>query len=695
MASVTDMNIAGANPSQLEDYFALKNGQELIEACFDRIDKYHRHIEATGKLSTWKRSYKNYYLGGIEHGKLQTAGEKNQLIIAQVNHFANILSHILNNVTNQRPNLKARASNSDFKSLAQTKVGNQVLEYYLDKKGLEDYLVATAELSLIFAEAFLEMVWDPTLGKEIRPDEMGNVIHEGDISFNFYSPLDVIRDYTLGAADSVNWYITRKWVSRWDLAAKYPQYAEQIIKSVTSAANMRKQRIGHPQYETEQDQIALYTLIHDKGQILPEGRFVQFIDANDVILLDSPLPHKTVLHRIAPKEQHGTVFGYTVGYDLLPIQENLNMLYSIVASNEAMFGVQSLLVAKGSGIEYSAMMGGLKIVEYQPQPGVDTKPSALQLTATPPEIFNHINHLIQQMETISGVNSTIRGNPEASLKSGAALALVTSQSIQFLSSFQQAYTALKESVGTGVIEILKDYADQPRLMSLAGKHNSQYMKEFKGEDISNIERVTVEDANPIARTTAGKLQIAQDLIANKLVDDPKQYLSVLETGSLEPLTQGTESQLMLIDDENERMAQGEALPVVFTDLHYLHIQEHATVLANLEARLNPKVVQAVQSHIQQHIDLLKTLDPIVAGATNQPVLNAGGMASNTSGGPGGMASNTSAAGPNGLPPNGLAPKPGNPSQVVGPSAQAPHVAPPKMPTNPLSKTPFNPVTGGL
>ena len=342
------------------------------------------------------------------------------------------------------------------------------------------------------------------------------------------------------------------------------------------------------------------------------------------------------------------------------------------------------------------MMGGLKIVEYQPQPGIDTKPSALQLTATPPEIFNHINHLIQQMETISGVNSTIRGNPEASLKSGAALALVTSQSIQFLSSFQQAYTALKESVGTGVIEILKDYADQPRLMSLAGKHNAQYMTEFKGEDISTIERVTVEDSNPIARTTAGKLQIAQDLIANKLVDDPKQYLSVLETGSLEPLTQGTESQLMLIDDENERMAQGEALPVVFTDLHYLHIQEHATVLANLEARLNPKVVQAVQAHIQEHINLLKTLDPIVAGATNQPVLNAGGggpgMAPNTSGP---MASGPSAAGPNGLPHNGPAPKPGNPGQVVGPSAQAPHVAPPKMPTNPLTKQAFNPVTGGL
>ncbi len=681
MASVTDMDRIGGPPTRLEEYFALKGGRELIDECLDRVEKFHAHIEQTGRLSTWKRSYKNYYLGGIENGRLKTGGDKNQFVMAQVNHFANIISHILNSVTSQRPNLRARASNSDFKSLAQTKIGNQVLEYYMDKKGLEDRLVATAELSLIFDEAFLEEIWDPSLGKEIRPDESGNVIHEGDISFNFYAPMDVIRDFTLGSPDAVNWYITRKFVSRWDLAAKYPQYANEIISAVSSAGNMRRQRIGHPIYEAEQDQIALYTLIHKKGNIIPDGRFVQFVDNSDVILVDSPLPHKTILHRIAPKEKYGTIWGNTVAYDLLPIQENINMLYSIVASNEAMFGVQSLLVAKGSGIEYSAMQGGLKIVEWQPMPGIDTKPSALQLTATPPEIFRHIDHLIQQMETISGVNSMIRGNPQTDVKSGAYAALLTSQAIQFMSSFQQAYTSLKESVGTGVIEILRDYADQPRLMSLAGKHNAQYMKQFKGDDVSSIERVTAEDSNPMARTTAGKLQIAQDLIQNKMIDDPKQYLMVLETGNLEPLIQGPDAQLMLIDDENERLSTGEKLPVIFTDQHILHIQEHASVLANLDARLNPQVVEAVQDHIQQHINLAKTLDPVIAGATNQPVLS------------------QPAPGPGGPPPGGpMPPPPGQAPQGPGPAPHLPGaggVAGPQMPKNPLTNQRLNAAPGGI
>lgn len=673
--------------SKLSDYFALQTGSDLIAECFKRIDDYHRYIESTGRLSTWKRSYKNFYLGGIENARLKTGGEKNQFVLAQVNHFANILSHMLNNVTNQRPNLKARATNNDFESLAQTKIGNQVLEYYLDEKDLEDYMKTAAELSLIFGEGFVEELWDATIGKEIAVDENQNVVNEGDVSFYFYSPLDVIRDFTMGSYEDCPWRITRKWVNRWNLAAKFPQYEEEILSSVSTMSNMRKVRIGHPVFEAENDQIALYALDHDKTKVIPDGRFVQFIENENVILLDGPLPHKKVLHRIAPQDQHGTTFGYTKAYDLLPIQENLNMLYSIIASNQSMFGVQSLLVPKGSGIEYSALQGGLKIVEYNAQPGVDSKPSALQLTATPPEIFNHLNHLIQQMETISGVNSVVRGQPEASLESGAALALVASQSIQFLSDFQQAYTKLLESCGTGLLDILKNYAQSPRIISLAGKNNVQYLDEFKGDDINNVDRVTVEVSNPLSRTTSGKLQMAQDLLKNGLVADAKQYLAVIETGSLEPLTESTSSQLMLIKDENERLAEGENLPVTYYDLHYLHIQEHATVVANLQARLNPKVIEAVNAHIQQHIQLLKTLDPIVAGATNQPVLNQGGQ-----GGPGGAPPQGPGGPPHppsGPPPGAAQNAPGNPIQ-----AQANAVKPPSMPQNPMTHQPFNPTTGG-
>jgi hypothetical protein len=357
------------------------------------------------------------------------------------------------------------------------------------------------------------------------------------------------------------------------------------------------------------------------------------------------------------------------------------MLYSIIASNQAMFGVQSLLVAKGSGIEYTALQGGLKIVEYDAKPGIDTKPSVLQLTSTPAEIFKHIDHLIIQMETVSGVNSVVRGQPEASLKSGAALALVASQSIQFMSSFSKSYTQLLESSGTGVLDILKEYAKAPRMIAIVGKQNVQYLPEFKGDDISQIDRVTAEMANPLARTTSGKLQIAEDLLGKNLID-AKQFLTILETGSLEQATQGLTSQLMLIKEENEELLDGKIIPALQTDLHMTHIAEHATVLANLDARFKPEVVEAVRQHIAMHEQLLMGMSPILAGATNQPLLNQGMAAPGAGGAP--------------PPPPGAG---GPPSEVINPSnpiqAQANAVRQPNMPNNPMSGQPFNPTTGGM
>lgn len=670
--------------SRIDDYFALKRGRDFVDECFKRMDDYRSYIERSGRLSTWKRCYKNYYLGGIDNARMRQGGEKNQFVLAQVNHFANIMGHMLNNVTNTRPNLKARAANADFKSLAQTKVGDQVLEYFLGEKDMEDYTKNTAELSLIFGEAEFEMLWDAMMGEDVAAEtdeqtgEPTSAMKQGDVTFNFYAPMDVAKDFTMGSPDKCPWKITTQWVSRWDLAAKYPQYEKEILSTSSAMSTMRQQRIGHPVFEAENDQIALRTFIHKRSPVLPDGRLAQFIDNADVVLIDSPLPHKKILHRIAPREQHGTVFGYSVAYDLLPIQENINMLYSIIASNQAMFGIQSLLVAKGSGIEYSALQGGLKIVEYDAKPGVDTKPSVLQLTSTPAEIFKHIDHLILQMETISGVNSVVRGQPEASLESGAALALVASQSLQFMSGFQQAYTRLLESSGTGLLDILKSYAKAPRLISIVGKNNVQYLPEFTGDDISEIDRVTAEVNNPLARTTSGKLQIAQDLLTKGKID-ANQYLQVLETGSLEQATEGISSQLLLIKEENERLLKGEQLRALKTDLHMTHIQEHASVLANIEARFKPEVVNAVSAHIQEHEQLLMTLSPVIAGATNQPILNAGPPAGG--GGP-----------PQGGPPAGPgAPAVTSPTNPVQNDANAVHQ--PNMPKNPMGGP--NPTVGGM
>jgi hypothetical protein len=108
---------------------------------------------------------------------------------------------------------------------------------------------------------------------------------------------------------------------------------------------------------------------------------------------------------------------------------------------------------------------------------------------------------------------------------------------------------------------------------------------------------------------AGRIQVAQDLIQNKLVTTPQDYFLVLETGTLEPMVEGMTAQLMNIRQENEFLAEGKPCQAIATDNPTLHIPEHAVVLASPEARENPDIVANTLAHIQEHINVWRQTDP--------------------------------------------------------------------------------------
>jgi hypothetical protein len=81
-----------------------------------------------------------------------------------------------------------------------------------------------------------------------------------------------------------------------------------------------------------------------------------------------------------------------------------------------------------------------------------------------------------------------------------------------------------------LINILKDFAKSPKTVALVGKNNRPLLKEFTGEDIDAISRVIVSVGNPLARTTAGRVEMAEQMLQMGLIKNPKQYFQLLNTG---------------------------------------------------------------------------------------------------------------------------------------------------------------------
>ena len=642
-----------------QEYWAAQSPRDTADTVLKKANAWYNTISANGWMEKIRKSWMAYH--GIfydegNHG-ISFSGEQGELVQLPVNHYRNIAEHILTMVTSNRPSFEARASNTDYKSLTQTILANGLLDYYMREKKLERYLKIACQYAIVLSEGYIKVEWDSQAGKQYGTNpETGAPIFEGDVKYTNLSPLDIIKDSFTENQD-LDWIITRSYKNKFDLAAKYPELKDDILASSDKSELQIYNTFITNQAFDKTTLIPVYEFYHNVTPSMPQGRYMMVVDS-DAVLYDGPIPYRDLpVYRISASDIIGTPYGYTNMWDLLSIQEVINMLYSVIATNQNAFGVQNVMAPKGSDLTVSELAGALNLIEYNS--GMKP-PEALNLTQTPAEIFKMIEMLERVMETLSGVNQVARGNPEASLRSGSALALVQAQAVQFSSGLQASYIQLMEDVGTNLIKMLQDFAAVPRIATIVGKTNRSLTKEFTGADLAQINRIIVDVANPLAKTTAGRLEIANNLLQQNQVN-AAQYLTVLKTGSLDVMIEGDQMELLLIKAENEKMSEGGQVKALALDKHQLHIDEHKNVLADPDLRTNADLVDRVMSHIMEHISALQNTDPNILAMIGQKPLPPPAPAPGQPPPPGGQAPA----------PGGPPPPPGPPGPPPGPPPASP------------------------
>lgn len=510
-------------------YFAAKSAKETSEIVLSKANLFYNNLYMNGYLDKikemWMAYHGAYYRGASDGHKILFGGEQGELVMMAVNHLRNIAQHMLVMITSNRPAMQARATNTDYKSLVQTRLANDLLDYYMRDKRLEKYLKTAVEYAIVMGTGYIKMDWNATSGEVHDYNEETNTpIYEGDVEFTNLSPFDVMVDGTKEGQNH-DWMLARTYKNKFDLAAKYPELKDKI-ENLPTKTDIYKYKFDVMTNQSTDD-VPVHEFYHKRTESMPDGRYLLFL-TSDVVLVDTALPYRELpIYRISPSDILGTPYGYTPLFDLLPIQDAINSLYSTIMTNQHAFGVQNIYIPRGADVTFSALEGGLNIIEGNAQMG---KPEAMNLTATPPEIFQFLKMLEQAQETISGVSSVARGNPEASLKSGTALALVQSMTLQFISGLQQSYVEMIEDVGTGLINMLKDFASVPKVAMIAGKSNKSYLEHtFTGDDLSQVNRVIVDVGNPLMRCLAkdtpvlmydGSIQMVQNIQSNDQIMGP-------------------------------------------------------------------------------------------------------------------------------------------------------------------------------
>lgn len=599
-----------------EKYFAAREAEDTIAVLQDKCETHFRNVESTGYLGllidSWYAYHGNFYNSNSH--EITFGGEQGELTQVAVNHYRNIARNILNTITAHRPTMQARAINTDQKTIRQTILANDLLDYYMRDQKVEVNIREAVEQAIVMASGHIMVEWNSNKGEVFEfNEELGVEIREGDLEFTNVSTFDLVFD-TSRKDRKRDWVIVRDFVNRHDIAAVYPELEDEIL-SLPTKSQLENYAGMNISLIDDSDDIPVYKFFHRRTPALPNGRHMVYLDKN-ICLTDGPMPYRDLpVYTIAPSYYLGTAYAYSDMFDLLGMQDAINSVYTTLLTNISTFGVQHIVSSYNSNINLEEISSGLSFI--QANDVNDIKP--LNLTQQPQGIFDIIKLFETGMETISGVNSVTRGNPDPSLRSGNALALVQSMTLQFLSGLQQSYVSLVEQLGTGIINILKDHASVPRVATIVGKTKRTYKASFTGDELGSVNRVVVDIGNPLARSVAGRVEMADNLLQMGMVD-AAGYISVIETGNLNPIIEDISSQLDLIRGENERLIDNQEVIALYTDNHVQHIKDHSAIINDAELRMDPELVARVNQHIQEHLDLLRTTDPATLEILGQPSL---------------------------------------------------------------------------
>lgn len=586
---------------QLAEYYWCKPTQECVQSLVKRSSEYYQYITATGKMALWRLCFEQYNRGFITLGSISRGGVEGELVNLPINEFRNIVDHVIGMTTQDKLAFEPQPINNDYTTAAQVTLAKGILNDYAKNKGLDGTRVRTARNAYIFGEGSVVELFNENLG-DLKFVDMAEqkIYRTGDVQFIEVNPTNLIRDIHIQHFKDNQWFVVRVFVNKYDLAAQYPDKAREICEHSISS-DWDNTRITATRGE-KSDLIPMFMAFHKKTSAVPFGRQIFYLDS-DCWLEDGHLEYREFpVKTNMPAPVESINFGYSTAFDLLPLQQTLDIIDGGCATNLSNFLVSNVLVPDGCNLGVADLVGSMNLLKYNAAAG---EPKALNLVEFPPEAQPFRAFIVQRMEVLAGINSTNRGQADEKITSGTMAALYASQAIHFNSSFQQSDATFWGEIGTGIIHILQDHPDDKRTGLVAGKGNRAYMKEFYGKDVNMIDRVVVTLGSPFSQTDAGKIQMAQDLIQSPSGLNAREYLEVVETGTLEPLTEGPHREMMFIKAENEKLADGGVCKAVLTDDDALHIQEHKNVIADPELRMSndpqaAKVVQNTLTHIAEH-----------------------------------------------------------------------------------------------
>lgn len=652
----------------LNQYWAAEKDPKLFWATLcDKEQEFFDAFSRRGLFSITRLSFSQYFgttnnsgtLGNWQAQSVAFGGENGELIDLTINEYRSFVDQITNMTCKSRPEFQAQAVNTDFKTLAQIETSDTVVTAYYEEAYGELRERELVKIEELYGKSYSEISWDPDDGEIIEieeevPSDFGPITttrpgRAGKLRVDRRYPWEVVCEPYRSEHDEHLWrMIVRPKQSKVEWQAKFPLFAKQIAES-TLVPSLYEYSIpgADPLQQEAEGLCSVRVFYHARTMAMPGGRYVCYV--NDVQVYSDELPVDIIpVIPFMSCELHGTSFGISDLWNIIPLDQISNQVMSDVATNLEAFGRPSLALVEGSDIDIDALANGQKIV-FVP-PGKDSQPTPIKFPEMPAFSMKALELFRSLRQSVSGLNAIARGDTSTNITSGAHAALYSQIAVEAQSQRALDLDLHRERVGNCILSYLKRYAKHPQLVAIAGVDERPYLKYFQEDDWSGIQRVKMKTAPPLLKTQAGRIQIAELLRGweGMPFKDPQQIVEFLVSGQFKPMYSTSRIAELRVRAENEILMNGPALtqvegppdpmtgmptmkqvvadvPVLATDNSQTHIFGHLDVLNSPAAMQDETVRAAVLAHILDHIQTSRTGDAYLAGLLGNPMPEQAGM----------------------------------------------------------------------
>lgn len=715
-------------------YWAARAPEEVIAELDRKEKRFFDFARQRGFINAWLLSFCRHH--GLDPADVRTwstmqvtfGGDDEELVNFRLGELGSYTAQMATMALGQRPAFETYATNASYDSLAQAEPADRIVTYTYEDRFGEVREKACVNRGIRYGWGFAWLRWDFDAGERLPPEQQPVTVdtpegkrqvldpltgkpkvrpvpsrqRTGNLTAKALYPWEQFCEPTITDAGDHLWRVARESRrSKHELAAKFPEKAEKILalRGVDdySFENLFSQ--GAFTRGSDTDEVPVKHFYHLASPALDDaeagpyefGRYICY--AGDVVLIDIPLAYPTIpLVEFKPWPYDGCAFGNTPAFDMLSINEMLDQLASDASTTISNFGRTNLVMDDGTEIAPSDYATGSRIFTKKPTTDMPKFVDPPQLPAAWDKLVTFCERRFQSR---SNLNAVTRGDPQHNITSGTMAALFHSIAIEANSDLQLAVDLFREELANMMLDVLKRFAAHPMIVGMTGVDQRDFVDSFTRDDLVGIRGVRVKTANPLSRTTAGRLEMAQlQLKIPGAVTDPAQVNEILASGQATPLYKSPRSKRLRIALENELLGETPSpkveqkqdppmppvmgpggvpmpsppppppykctptVPVMITDVHPLHIAEHTALLSSRRAIEDVAYAEAVQAHIDHHVHVWSTTTPDRLAAYGIPPYPAAPM---------GPPPDEAGAGPKGPPGKGPGAPPGKPGAEPGDS----------------------------